>query len=370
MNSTHEIRSMLIESATRLFADHVDAKTLDAAKRDGWSEKLWAVVEQADLPGISIPEDAGGAGGTLSDATAVLRVAGRYAAPVPLAESGMLAGWMLAGSGLPCRREPMAAGPVHDEDAIVVYRDGADWIASGKLSRVPWARVAKRLVLLATDGGNDFVVSIDPSRCGIRPGRNLANEPRDDVVLKDLRLSESEISPAGSGIDRESLRLRGALARAVMTAGALERALELSVQYAQQRVQFGRKIGQFQAIQQELARFGGEVAAAVAVALSAAGILDRHAAGEVMRRDAMLAVASAKIRAANAAHEGALIAHQVHGAIGVTDEYVLHHSTLRLWAWSEEFGNETYWATALGGAVHARGADQLWPALTTKCEES
>ena len=85
------------------------------------------------------------------------------------------------------------------------------------------------------------------------------------------------------------LRLRGALARALMMAGALESALELSVRYADERAQFGRKIGQFQAIQQELARFAGEVAAAVAAALSAAGALDR---GE----NALLAVASAKIR--------------------------------------------------------------------------
>ena len=364
MNSTNDIRTMLIESAARLFADHVDAKTLEAAKRAGWSEELWMAVEQADLPGVSIPEEAGGAGGTLCDAAAVLRIAGRYAAAVPLAETGMLAGWMLTGSGLPFRRGPMAAGPVHDDEAVVVRKDGGSWVVSGKLARVPWARVARRLVLLATEGNRDLVVSVDLSRCAIRPGRNLANEPRDDVMLKDLRLSASEVSAAGNGVDRDALRLRGALARAVMMAGALERALQLSAQYAQQRVQFGRRIGQFQAIQQELARFGGEVAAAVAAALSAAGTLERHAAGTAARRDAMLAVASAKIRAAHAAHEGALIAHQVHGAIGVTDEYILHHSTLRLWAWSEEFGNETYWATALGSAIQARGAEELWPALT------
>jgi alkylation response protein AidB-like acyl-CoA dehydrogenase len=98
-------------------------------------------------------------------------------------------------------------------------------------------------------------------------------------------------------VSREALKLRGALARALMMAGALERALELSVQYAQQRVQFGRKIGQFQAIQQELARFGGETAIAVAAALSAAGVMERGG-------DGLLAVASAKIRAADAAREG------------------------------------------------------------------
>ncbi|HSN41886.1 MAG TPA: acyl-CoA dehydrogenase family protein [Burkholderiales bacterium] len=369
MNAPDETRLMLVESATRLFADHVDQKMLDAAKRDGWSQKLWQVLEQAELPRVSIPEELGGAGGTLSDAAAVLRVAGRYCAPVPLAETGMLAGWMLAGSGLAVPRGPLAAGPAHDE-TLAARRDGGRWIISGRLARVPWARVAGRLVLLARDGDRDIVASVDPAHCEITPGRNLANEPRDDVVLRDVALAAADAAPAGAGITRELLRYRGALARAVAMAGALERALALSVEYAQQRVQFGRKIGQFQAIQQELARFAGEVAAAVAAALSAAGVLERHAAGETGHEDAMLAVATAKIRAAQAAHEGALIAHQVHGAIGVTDEYALHHSTLRLWAWREEFGNEAGWAAALGRALHARGADRLWTALTTNGEEA
>ncbi|HET9664840.1 MAG TPA: acyl-CoA dehydrogenase family protein, partial [Burkholderiales bacterium] len=136
------------------------------------------------------------------------------------------------------------------------------------------------------------------------------------------------------------------------------RALELAVHYAQERVQFGRRIGQFQAVQQELARFAAEVAAAVAAALSAAGAMERGS-------DVTLAVASAKIRTAEAARAGALIAHQVHGAIGVTDEYPLHHATLRLWSWREEFGNEAEWAATLGGLMQKRGADGLWPALTT-----
>jgi len=369
MNTTNDVRAMLVESATRLFADHVDQKMLDAAKREGWSQKLWQVLEQAELPRVSIPEELGGAGGTLSDAAAVLRVAGRYCAPVPLAETGMLAGWMLAGSGLAVPRGPLAAGPVHDE-TLTARRDGGRWIISGKLARVPWARMAGRLVLLARNGDRDLVASVDPAQCKITPGRNLADEPRDEVVLEDVVLPVADAAPAGAGVTREMLRYRGALARSVAMAGALERALELSVAYAQQRVQFGRKIGQFQAIQQELARFAGEVAAAVAAALSAAGVLERHAAGKAGHEDAMLAVATAKIRAAQAAHEGALIAHQVHGAIGVTDEYALHHSTLRLWAWREEFGNEAGWAMALGRAMHARGADKLWMALTINQEKT
>ena len=355
MNAPSDVRMMLVESATRLFADHVDDKLLAAAKREGWSPSLWQVLEQAELPLVSIPEDAGGAGGTLSDAAAVLRVAGRQCAPVPLAETGMLAGWMLAASGVNVPRGALAAGPARDADRVTVERSGGTWELSGTLTRVPWARIAHRLVLLGDGPEGAIVACVDPARCRITAGSNLAGEPRDDIVLE--RVPAEAAAPAGAGVNREMLKLRGALARSLLMAGALERALDLAVGYAQQRVQFGRKIGQFQAIQQEVARFGGETAVAVAAALSAAGVVERGG-------DALLAVASAKIRAADAAREGALIAHQVHGAIGVTDEYALHHATLRLWAWREEFGNEARWAMQLGSRTQEQGPDQLWPTLT------
>jgi acyl-CoA dehydrogenase len=350
----NDIRAMLIESATRLFQDHVDRGMLDAAKRDGWSEALWQVLEQAELPRVSIPEESGGAGGTLSDLAAVLRVAGRHAAPVPLAETAMLAGWMLAASGLPVPRGALAAGPVQDE-AITARREGGTWLVSGRLARVPWARVAHRLVLLAEADTGSMVVSVDPARCRIAPGRNLAGESRDGVVLEDAAAEAA--APAGAGVTRSALHLRGALARALLTAGALEGALDLAVGYARERVQFGRKIGEFQAIQHELARFAGETAAAVAAALSAAGVMERGG-------DVTLAVISAKIRCAEAVREGAMIAHQVHGAIGVTDEHALHHLTLRLWAWREEYGSEARWAALLGSVIQKRGAAACWPALT------
>jgi acyl-CoA dehydrogenase len=354
MNTPDDIRAMLVESVTRLLKDHVDRKRLDAAKEDGWSPQLWRVLDEAEFPRVSIPEEAGGAGGTLSDLAAVLRVAGRFAAPVPLAETAMLAGWMLAASGLPVPRGALAAGPAHGE-TLTARREGSRWELSGTLARMPWARSASRLVLLAQGPAETIVASVDPAQCRITPGRNLASEPRDTVVLDSVTAEHA--APAGAGVTGEALRLRGALARSILMAGALERILELAIEHARGRVQFGRKIGQFQAVQHEIARLGGEVAAAVAAALSAAGAVERG--GEVT-----LAVASAKIRTAEAAREGALIAHQVHGAIGVTDEHALHHSTLRLWAWREEFGNEAEWATALGGAIQKGGAGQFWPAIT------
>ena len=139
---------------------------------------------------------------------------------------------------------------------------------------------------------------VDAAQCAITPGRNLASEPRDEVTLTNV--SAISAAPAGKGVSRDSLQARGSLLRAVQIGGALEHALALACEHARQRTQFGRKIAQFQAIQQELARCGGEVAAAVAAALSAAGVVERLAddASAEAAHQVLLAVAGAKIRAA------------------------------------------------------------------------
>ena len=76
-----------------------------------------------------------------------------------------------------------------------------------------------------------------------------------------------------------------------------------------------------------------------------------------------LEIAAARIRSAQAAAEGAAIAHQVHGAIGFTREHVLHRFTLRLLGWRDDFGNESQWAAALGNRITAHGADAFWPLI-------
>jgi alkylation response protein AidB-like acyl-CoA dehydrogenase len=118
------------------------------------------------------------------------------------------------------------------------------------------------------------------------------------------------------------------------------------VDYANTRVQFGRPIGRFQMIQNLLAVLAGEAAAAdVAGAMASAaadGALD------------WACIAAAKVRSGEAAGTGASIAHQVMGAIGFTDEHVLHHWTQRLWSWRSEFGSERHWARRLGAMALER----------------
>ncbi len=172
-----DIRTMLVDSATRLFADHVNAKMLDAAKHDGWSSALWKIVEDAQLPLVSIAEDAGGAGGSLSDFAAVLRIAGRCTAPIPLAETA-LAGWLLASSRLAIPAGPLTVAPVHGEE-ISARKVGRHWKLSGSLQRVPFARIAGHIVVLAA--GPDW-----RSR-GMRRRRAMRNHARTQSRVRTSR---------------------------------------------------------------------------------------------------------------------------------------------------------------------------------------
>jgi acyl-CoA dehydrogenase len=161
-----------------------------------------------------------------------------------------------------------------------------------------------------------------------------------------------------AGVAADTIRQLGAMARAAQMAGALESCLEQAVRYATERKQFGRPIGSFQVIQQNLAVLAGHVAAA--------GIAAESAFRAVDRGDARFEIAVAKIRVGEAAGVGAGIAHQAHGAIGFTYEHALHFATRRLWSWRAEFGSESAWARDLGRSVAARGADALWPDLTAR----
>ena len=148
----------------------------------------------------------------------------------------------------------------------------------------------------------------------------------------------------------------GALFRAVAMAGAMGRVLQLAVQYAKDRVQFGRPIGQFQAVQHQLAVLASQVAAASAAADAVTEA--------VSKGPAHFEIAAAKARIGEAAHLACGFAHQVHGAMGFTYEHELHRYTRRLWAWRDEFGAEAEWAQWIGEVAARLGGARLWPFLT------
>jgi acyl-CoA dehydrogenase len=346
--------SIIVDTATRIFRDLCEADTVNQAEKGEWPKALWDALEESFLPLTWVPDDLGGAGAEMADGFAVLRVAGRYAAPVPLAET-LLAGWLLAQARIESPQGPMTIAPVHEDGDIRVAADGT---LSGRARHVPFARNAHHIAVVATRGAEPVVALVETIGLTITPGVGLSGEPRDTVSFDGAAAKAVGVA---LGLDPARLTLIAAAARTQQMAGALERILEQSVQFSLDRVQFGRPIAKFQAVQHNLATLAGEVAAASAAADGAAEAIAAHGIdGDVVAAE----VAIAKLRVGDAAGAGAAIAHQVHGAMGFTYEHTLHHSTRRLWGWREEFGNETLWAERLGRMVAARGADALWPFVT------
>lgn len=338
--------SLVQEVAGKLFADLVSPKLVNEAEAGTFPEALWRAVNEAGFPdalaaGAENPGDLAG----IEDAAAILREAGRHAAPLPLAET-MIARWVLAGAGIKAPEGPLAIAPVVRGERIELVRGRA----VGRATQVPWARQAAGIAVLA----EGQVALVAPAAATVKKGKSLAGEPRDEISV-DAAVEAKQAAP---GVDGDLIFRLGALCRAVMMAGALDEALKLAVQYANDRVQFGRPIGKFQAIQQQLAVAAENVAAAGVAA-------DRAVEAASGKGDLAFAVAVAKARVGEAAGKAAEIAHQVHGAIGFTHEHRLHHLTRRLWAWRDEFGVESDWQQELGRIAASRGGDGVWPLLTS-----
>ena len=355
--------SLVAETCERVFRDCAEPQAIALDPEGGeWRGALWSALEETGLATAWVPEEAGGAGASVREGFEVLHAAGRFAAAAPLADT-LVAGIVLARAGIEVPAGKLAAAPVRAADSVELRADGT---LSGRAAKVPFAREAAHVAVLARHGpragagGADAgwrVALVERARCRLVEGESLAGDPLD-------RLDFDAVAPLAVGarpVARDEARLFGAASRAALIAGALQAILDLSVDYACERVAFERPIAKFQAVQHELARLAGEVAAANAAANSAAWALENQG----VESDAvLLEVASAKVRAGEAAHAGALIAHQVHGAIGYSREHVLHRFTHRLWAWRDEYGDESEWALRLGRHFARLGADGMWPALT------
>jgi len=333
--------TILYDTAMRLFGDLVTETVLGVAEAGAFPAELWEAVAAAGYLDVLSDGPVG-----MVEAVTILRAAGHRAAPIPLLET-MLARWLCAAAGLEAPAGALTLAPVEPADRALLVAE----TLAGRAGHVPWGRDACAIVLL-TEGNLHLA---GKGAAAFELAANLAGEPRDHLVA---------VAPDGGSallpedIDEAVVLRLGALARAAQMAGAMEAVLDLSTRYANDRVQFGRPIAKFQAIQQQLAVLAEETAAALVAVENAA-----HALAEG-RPSAELAVPAAKIRAGEAAGKVAEIAHQVHGAIGFTEEHALHRLTRRLWSWRDEFGTEAYWSRELGRYVAEAGPEALWPTIT------
>ncbi|TWA63481.1 acyl-CoA dehydrogenase [Azospirillum baldaniorum] len=348
-----ETSQIVRDTANRLFTERISPQRLLGAETGAWLGEEWTLIEEMGLPLAMVGEEHGGVGLDDVDAAMVIRVAGANAVPLPLAET-MLANRFLAAAGLPLSSGPATVAPVRPTDRFHLERAGGGWNLSGTAHRVPWARSAQTVLVLAEAGGQTFAIRLGDGQVRTECAHNLAVEPRDSLFV-DGPVPDTAVAPLPEGTGIGDLMAMGAALRTAAMAGAIGRVLEMTVGYANERTQFGRPIGKFQAIQQSLAVMAGHAAAASGAADLAAEGLSQGARS--------LTVAVGKARAGEAAGVVATIAHQVHGAIGFTHEHSLHFLTKRLWSWRDEFGNEAHWNRLFGQRMAEAGADGVWPLI-------
>lgn len=338
-----ETRDMLLETADRFFTDRCGREIVNNVEKGIWPAELWQAIEEMGLPHIAVPEDKGGAGGTLADMLALLRLAGSHAVPVPLAETA-LANLLIAAAG----SEPKG-GPATVALGALSLSGGR---VSGRVERVPFATVADRYVVVV--GDKLAVVGKGAAACAATPSH--AGEPYGTVTFDRATAEFVGESP----VNAERAVELGAVMRAMQMAGAADRVLAIAVEYSKQRVQFGRPISTFQAIQHMLAELASCVAATIASAEAAARDADEGG----LAYGGSFSIAAAKSQASEFAHRIAAISHQSMGAMGFTHEHILHHYTRRLWVWRRDFGSETFWGEKIGAAYAKAGPQALWAAMT------
>lgn len=343
------MRDIFEATIERLLGDMVTPELLRKCESGDWPANLWQAVAESGFALAAAPEEQGGSGASWADVFVIVRAAGRFNLPLPLPET-LLGNALLGQCGLEAVNEPLG---ISAKGELTMYRGRI----SGTLNDVPWGRHVKRVVAITTEA-EPQVVLLDTAGASCVQRLNTAGEPRDDLSFEGVTPLASVPLPAP--ISAHVLKLGGALMRSAQIAGALQEVLQLTIRYATERVQFGKPIGSFQALQQQIAVLS-EHAGAANVAAECAFTESKDGANGF----SAMSVASAKICSAEAAGFAASVAHTVHGAIGFTHEYALHHSTRRLWSWRSEFGNATSWSQLLGQAVCQGGSIKFWPAVTS-----
>ena len=309
------MRAQLADMADGLFADLAGAEF----------STVWTQLAEAGFAGLLVSEADGGFGGDWGDLYAVLRLAGLHALAAPLGET-IIAHKLLADAGVE-----------RPDGAIGLAVDGA---------RVPFGRDCA--AVLVADGGDLKLYASDS--CVWDEGRAPQGEPRD-------RLTASGAPLASFSSNSDVLAL-GAFARVAQSAGALDAGFALAIDHVNTRVQFGKPLAKFQAVQQALAIASEHIAAVACAGQAAAVALDLG--------DATFEIAAAKLRTNLAIEAAVPVLHRVHGAIGFTLEYPLNRFTRRLMGWRGEFGNDALWARRLGTHVAALGGAGLWREVTAR----
>ncbi|HTI73643.1 MAG TPA: acyl-CoA dehydrogenase family protein [Mycobacterium sp.] len=291
-------------------------------------DELWRNLEDTGLARLTSGQGAGP-----TEAAIVLSGLAKHAAAAPVAETDLLAAWLAGTAGL----DVPDTGPLTVAIADATLVDGR---ITGTACDVPWP---SGTVVLAARTADTLYVAL----------------PQEAQATFAFDLPVSEMCAVDIGLADELVR-RGAWARCNQIIGALDTACELTVAHTAERVQFGRQLNKFQAVQHSLAAMAGEIERArAATALAVAAAADYgfdHPATDY-------AVTAAKVTVGRAVNPVTTVAHQLHGAIGVTAEHRLWLFTMAARSWVDEYGTTAQHARRLGRMALA--ADDPWDVVVS-----
>jgi len=304
-----------LEPFVRMLESACAPEAVRAIEHGGSAAAMWADLAESGFLDALVAEDAGGAGLSLADVQPLWQALGAAAVPVPVADT-MVARALLAAGGKECPQGPIALAAARP----------------GHVVQVPFGMVADHVLV---DTGETLVLA------GANEGHREPTGVHASLAAR-MRWDAAEgiavARPAGG------LRPVAAVVRAALIAGAGGKLLEMTVSYANERVQFGKPIGRQQALQQNIAVMAEDVVASrLASQLGCAAGLP----------PSVEAAATAKSIASSAAARIAATAHAVHGAIGISEEFDLQLLTRRLHEWRLSDGSEGFWNELLGREVLA-----------------
>jgi acyl-CoA dehydrogenase len=305
-----------------LLSDQCTAAVVRQIEAHPTERTLWAQLASSGFVDALLPEDAGGGALPLEQAFDLFEACGHHALPLPMPET-MWARALLQRFGVTPPVGPIGLGlmgvPCEDQTSADLWVE----VSAGRCCDHVLAQTPQGLRLLAV--------------------ADAQVHPHGLVMDARMRWSADRLQAAAPLSAPTDLRAAQALLAAAQMSGALMAVFEQSLEHANQRQQFGKPIGKFQAIQHNLSLLAEQVfAARMAARLACQGELDQvHP----------LRVAVAKARTSQAAQQVTSLAHGLHGAMGFTSEFDLQLRTRRLYAWRMCAGAESHWQQALGRAA-------------------
>lgn len=341
----NETQQMLKNSA-RAF---LDAECPTTYVRDmeqdprGYTPEMWSAIAQLGWLGLVVPSEYGGEGLGFVELAILLEEMGGALLPGPYFSTVVMAGATIAEAGSEAQKREylprISRGQLIATLALtepggrwdargvqtVAHRSGDEYVINGTKLYVPNAHVSDYLVVAARTGEADADISLFIVPSGAQglvqtPLRTIASDRQSEIVFDDVRVPASALmGEPNAGWDALDTALKwGAVGKCAEMLGGAERVLDMTVRYAKERIQFGRSIGSFQAIQHHVADMAADVEGCRHMTYRAAWKLaERQPADQDVAQD----VAMAKAWASDAYQRVCALAHQCLGAIGFTQEH-------------------------------------------------